>query len=204
MDSFQSICTTENCIHLANVFYLGSFLMRDMLWLRVLTCAGMSLGVIFFVTCPTPMYGPAGWHVVFLVINAYQIVRLIQSRQQTDLKGHHARVADAATVDMTREELVTALTHGLSGRVDPDDTLTATAKQQLDPDELVIRHLVLDHLSRRELVNLLSRRLWRPVSKRFRRKSRARHQRRRRDRDTAIASTNTESFTPNDISPDVG
>src|SRR4051812_6482895 len=68
------------CIRLANVVYLLSFLVRDMLHLRVLTCVGLMLGIVFFTCQPMPLYGPSIWHVVFLVINAVQIRRLVLER----------------------------------------------------------------------------------------------------------------------------
>ena len=66
----------ELCIHLANAFYLVSFLGRDILWLRALTCCGLALGIVFFTCQQTPMYGPTMWHVIFLFINGFMIWRL--------------------------------------------------------------------------------------------------------------------------------
>ena len=72
---------TDYCIHIANLFYLASFAAKDMLWLRILTCAGLVFGIVFFNYCPKePMYGPMFWHFVFLGINAYRIVALIRER----------------------------------------------------------------------------------------------------------------------------
>jgi len=36
----------ELCIHCANLLYLASFLARDMLWLRVLTCLGLLFAIV--------------------------------------------------------------------------------------------------------------------------------------------------------------
>ena len=98
------------CIHAANIFYLASFLGRDMLWLRVLTCAGLVLGVVFFACQQTPMYGPAAWHVVFLVINGVQILRLIAERRRLRLSDEQARLAEARFGGLSREQLLTLLT----------------------------------------------------------------------------------------------
>ena len=72
---------TDVCIHIANLFYLASFVGRDILFLRLLTVCGLLFGIVFFTTCQKdPMYGPTFWHVVFLVINVFWIVRLIRQR----------------------------------------------------------------------------------------------------------------------------
>ena len=73
----------ELCIHAANLLYLASFLGRDVLTLRALTCAGLALGLIFFTCRPEPLYGPAFWHVAFLVINAIQIARIVRERRES-------------------------------------------------------------------------------------------------------------------------
>jgi len=67
------------------VLYLVSFLTRDMLWLRALTCAGLSLGIIFFTCRPGPLYGPAVWQAAFLAINGWQIWRLVGERRRSRL-----------------------------------------------------------------------------------------------------------------------
>ena len=104
------------CIHLANVFYLASFLVRDMLWLRALTCVGLMLGVVFFSCQKTPMYGPTAWHLVFLAINGVQILRLVTDRRRMTLSEEQARFAEAAFRDLSREELLTLLTRVTSAR----------------------------------------------------------------------------------------
>src|SRR4051795_3638753 len=101
----------ELCIHLANVLYLVSFLARDMLWLRTLTCLGLVLGIVFFTCQPVPFYGPTIWHAVFLVINGYQIRRLVLQRRQLMLTKEQEQVGEVTFHDLSRDELLTMLTH---------------------------------------------------------------------------------------------
>ena len=101
----------EFCCHAANVLYLLSYLVRDMLWLRILTCVGLVLGIIFFTCQPTPFYGPSSWHLCFLGINIYQIWRLVRKRRQRKLTVNQERVACAVFHDLSTEELVNLLTH---------------------------------------------------------------------------------------------
>src|SRR5207253_771370 len=85
----------ESCLHAANLLYLASFLTRDMLWLRVLTCCGLGLGAAYFSCQAAPMYGPAAWHVAFLLINALQIRRLMRERGRMTLSAEQQAVARA-------------------------------------------------------------------------------------------------------------
>src|SRR3954447_8637030 len=91
----EGLVLVELCLHLANLFYLASFLGRDMLWLRALTCVGLGLGIVFFGCQATPMYGPMAWHIVFLVINGMQIRRLVQERRRLCLTEEQRRVGEA-------------------------------------------------------------------------------------------------------------
>ena len=149
------------CLHLANILYLGSFLGRDMLKLRILTCAGLSLGVVFFTCQKTPLYGPTSWHLAFLAINTVQIWRLVLERRRLQLTGKQERVGEASFRDLSREELLTLLTHAMAGHVPegPSDIRQAS-RQPLTRQEAVFQDIAFSHLSRDELLNLLTRKLW--------------------------------------------
>jgi Popeye protein conserved region len=154
------------CIHVANVLYLASFLGRDMLWLRILTCGGLVLGVVFFSCQPAPMYGPTAWHVLFLFINAVQIRRLIGERRRLMLTTKQERVGEATFHDLSREELLNLLTHVMSQAVEPPkspDDIQETCHQPLSKQEGVLRDLAFNHLSRADLLNLLTRRMWNAI-----------------------------------------
>ena len=147
----------ELCIHVANVFYLASFLGRDMLWLRVLTCAGLVLGIVFFSCQKTPMYGPTAWHLVFLAINGVQITRLVAERRQLRLTEDQARFAEARFGHLSRDELLALLTR-MSTAGEPG--IPISGEIPLGRDEAVLRDLAFSHLTRHEIVNLLTRRAW--------------------------------------------
>jgi hypothetical protein len=150
----------ELCIHIANLFYLASFLVRDMLWLRLLTCCGMILGIVFFTCQPAPLYGPTAWHVVFLAINVIQIRRLVLDRRRLKLTEEQERVAEAAFRDRSRDELLTLLTRVMGEKPRSLKDLHVLCRQELSGDERILRDLAFSHLSRNELLNLLTRRLW--------------------------------------------
>ena len=153
----------ELCIHAANLLYLGSFLCRDMLWLRVLTCGGMVLGVIFFTCQPAPMYGPTVWHFVFLGINAYQIGRLIRDRRQLTLTPEQATAGEALFGQLSREELLSLLTRAMCENPNRIRAYSDTGRAPLTDEQRALRDIALSRLSREELLNLLTRRVWNSV-----------------------------------------
>lgn len=153
----------ESCIHIANVLYLLSYLGRDMLWLRILTCGGLVLGLLFFTCQPTPLFGPSVWHVVFLVINLLQIRSLLIQRRQQMLTEEQERLGEAAFHDLTRDELLTLLTHVTYEGTGRLANIQQVCHQQLNQDERVLRDLAFAGLSRGELLNLLTRRMWNSI-----------------------------------------
>jgi hypothetical protein len=157
------VTAVELCIHFANLFYLASFLVRDMFWLRLLTCCGLVLGVVFFTCQPAPMYGPTGWHVLFLGINLVQIRRLVLERRRTRLTDEQERVAEAAFEHLSREELLTLLTRVTGARPRSLRELHRMCRQELTHDERLLKDLAFSRLTRKELLLILTRRLWRTI-----------------------------------------
>ena len=153
------------CIHCANLLYLASFLARDMLWLRVLTCLGLVFGIVFFTCQPIPLYGASAWHAVFLGINGFQIWRLLHERRQLALTAEQEQAAKGAFRDLTREELVTLLSRCVvegPNRIDPRHATDCP----LNAEERALREIAFCRLSRDELLNLLTRRMWDSLKRR--------------------------------------
>jgi hypothetical protein len=148
------------CIHVANIIYLVSFLTRDMMWLRILTCCGLVLGVVFFTCQPAPMYGPTVWHLAFLLINGVQIRRLVLERRRLNLSKERERLAQEAFKDLSRDEMLNLLTRAMCAQAERLPDLRQAARQPLSEDEQVVRDIAFRGLSKKELVNLLTRRLW--------------------------------------------
>ena len=70
----------DTFIHIANVLFLLSYLVRDILWLRVLTVIALVCLAPFYYFQPEPLYAPIAWNVVFGTINIYQIYKLLMER----------------------------------------------------------------------------------------------------------------------------
>ena len=83
---------TDHCIHIANLFYLAGFLGWGMLWLRTFNIVGLAFGIAFFCSRTEPLFGPVGWHVVFIGINLAMMLRqlLIQRRVKSAVRSPEA------------------------------------------------------------------------------------------------------------------
>lgn len=72
-------------IHVANILYLLSYLVKDILWLRALTIVGGLTIVAYYLLMPHPVWAAIAWNAVFLLINAWQIRLLILERRPVQL-----------------------------------------------------------------------------------------------------------------------
>lgn len=61
----------------ANVMYVLAYFVRRTLWLRVLSLAGTSLLITYFLTLPEPLMQPVYWNTLYAVINVVWIGRLL-------------------------------------------------------------------------------------------------------------------------------
>jgi hypothetical protein len=79
-------------LHLANGLFLLSYLVRDIVWLRLVTFAAGALLVAHFALQPTPPVEPLAWNVLFLSLNGVQLARLIHARRPLRLTGDEAHL----------------------------------------------------------------------------------------------------------------
>lgn len=81
--------------HLANVLILLSFLVRDILWLRLLSIlAGVTLVPYFLYGEAEVLWVPLAWNGVFTVINLVQIYRLLMERRPVRFTEFERRLHD--------------------------------------------------------------------------------------------------------------
>jgi hypothetical protein len=75
----------ESLVHVANVLLLASFLVRDILWLRLLNVLAGVAFIVYFAA--QPVWAPVGWNGLFLLINVVQIWRLFLERRPVRLSA---------------------------------------------------------------------------------------------------------------------
>src|SRR6476646_3146942 len=102
----------QNRIHLANVLLLLSFLVSDILWLRLLNVAAGVAFIFFFATASPPILAPVGWNAVFLTINLVQVWRLLQERRPVRLQADELSLHKLAFRALTPREFERILAIG--------------------------------------------------------------------------------------------
>ena len=91
-------------ITVANVIYLLSYSVRDILLLRILTVVGAGLLIPYYALQSVPLTSAIRWSLVFIAINLYWIVRLIVERRPVRLTPDEARLHQLAFPSLTPRE----------------------------------------------------------------------------------------------------
>ncbi len=76
-------------ICVANGLYLLSYVMKDILRLRVLTVVAASFLVVYFYFQPVAMMTAIYWNLFFIALNLYQIARIVS----VHVRGRKGRLA---------------------------------------------------------------------------------------------------------------
>jgi CRP-like cAMP-binding protein len=103
--------------HIANVLYLFSYLVRDILWLRVLTVVASMVLLAYFFFLPAPLWAAIAWNVLFLGINARQIRLLLLERRPIQLSPDELLLHELAFRRLTPREFTKLLAAGRWGGV---------------------------------------------------------------------------------------
>jgi hypothetical protein len=64
-------------INVANILYVVAYFTTNMLRLRVLTLIAAACLAVYFATRPDPLWTVVAWNVFFLLLNAWQLTRLL-------------------------------------------------------------------------------------------------------------------------------
>jgi hypothetical protein len=99
-------------IHVSNVLYLLSYLVKDILWLRLLTVIAGLVLLAYFVLQPTPLWVAVGWNTLFFFINIWQIHLLLLERRPVHLKVDEQRLYQLAFRTLTLREFAKVLALG--------------------------------------------------------------------------------------------
>ena len=70
----------EAFVYSANALYLASYLVRDMLHLRILTIVAACCLVTYFYTLAEPLMTVVYWNLFFVGLNAVQLGFILRSR----------------------------------------------------------------------------------------------------------------------------
>lgn len=96
-------------IHVANVLYLFAFMVRDILWLRILTVIAASCIIPYFYFQPVPLMTPIYWNLTFTALNTFWIVRLFLERRPVKLSAEEQTLCELVFRTMTPREMIKIL-----------------------------------------------------------------------------------------------
>ena len=102
----------ELLIHAANVLYLFAFMVRDILWLRVLTVVAATCLIPYFYFRPEPLMAPIYWNLAFTALNIFWIGRLLLERRPVKLSDEEHRLCELVFRTMTPREMIKILKLG--------------------------------------------------------------------------------------------
>jgi hypothetical protein len=113
----------EIWFHLGNVLYVVSYLVTDILWLRVLAVLGGLSSLTWTLTTPTPSAALIGWTLVYNTINVAQIARLWRERRPVRLTAEEQALYAAAFRTLTPREFQRLLAVGWWRQAPAKETL---------------------------------------------------------------------------------
>ncbi|MFY9720156.1 MAG: hypothetical protein WAK16_10975 [Candidatus Cybelea sp.] len=113
----------------ANVLYLISYSVRDILWLRILTVVAALLLIPYYEMQPKPLTDAIRWNVVFTAINVYWIVRLGIERRPVHFTPDEARLKAISFPSLTAQEAKKLFAMGRWDNVAPGLSLVQRDKE---------------------------------------------------------------------------
>jgi hypothetical protein len=102
----------EIWFHAANMLYVVSYLVTDILWLRALAVLGGFSSLTWTLTAPAPSATFIGWTLVYNTINLVQIARLWHERRPVRLSPDEQRLYVAAFRALTPRDFQRLLAVG--------------------------------------------------------------------------------------------
>ncbi len=102
----------EALIHTANVIYLVSYVMRDILWLRVFTVIAAACLILYFYFLPNPLLTPVYWNILFIALNVFWIVRLLLERRPVQLTAEEKQLCELVFRLVSPREMISLLKIG--------------------------------------------------------------------------------------------
>lgn len=137
--------------HLASILTLSAYLVRDILWLRVLTVVACMAGITFNYYVPTtPLWAVIYWNLVFIAVNAVQIAIIIKERSGVHFTEEEKELYETVFKNFAPFEFMKLLRLGRWLEAKEGQALTIEAKP-LDSVMLIYKGLVSVETGGREI-----------------------------------------------------
>ena len=128
--------------HLASVLTMLAYLLKDILWLRLLTILSCFAGIAFNYFVPaTPLWTVIYWNVLFAIINIVQIAIIIKERSGVHFSEEEKELHDTLFKNFAPFEFMKLMRVGKWLEAKPGEVL-AVEKQSLDAVMLIYNGLV--------------------------------------------------------------
>jgi hypothetical protein len=115
-------------IHVANVLYLCSYLVKDIFWLRALTVVAGLVLLAFYALQPTPLLPAIAWNVLFAIINIYQLYLLFLERRPVALGEREQQLYRLVFRSLTPREFTKLLAVGRWEEARADERLVESGR----------------------------------------------------------------------------
>ena len=110
-------------VTVANVIYLFSYSVRDILWLRILTVVGATMLLPYYYFQVDPLWAAIAWNTVFILINIFWIARLLLDRRPVPFTPEEKRLYQLALRNMGEREAFNLLRLGHHASVPAEKVL---------------------------------------------------------------------------------
>ena len=128
--------------HLASILTMAAYLLKDILWLRLLTILSCFAGIAFNYFVPaTPLYSVIYWNLLFAAINIAQIAILIRERTGISFTEEEKELHETLFKNFAPFEFMKLMRIGKWLEAKQGETL-ATEKQPINAVMLIYNGLV--------------------------------------------------------------
>ncbi len=127
----------EALIHSANIIYLVSYTMCDILWLRIFTVVAAGCLIPYFYFRPEPLLAPIYWNMLFIGLNVFWIVRLLLERRPVTLSDDEQELCRLVFGTITPREMINLLKLGDWRRAESDECFVSQGSKL---DDLMLIH----------------------------------------------------------------
>jgi CRP-like cAMP-binding protein len=110
-------------LHFANILYLASYSVRDILWLRILTIVAILMLLPYYYYQPTPMIGAMVWNGLFAALNVVQIIFLLLERRPVQLDDRQSRIYRLVFRSLTPREFLKLISSASWRQAEPGDEI---------------------------------------------------------------------------------
>jgi hypothetical protein len=119
----------EALIHSANLIYLVSYVMRDILWLRIFTVIAAACLILYFYFLPEPLLTPVYWNILFITLNVYWIARLLLERRPVQLTADEKQLCELVFRLVSPREMISLLKIGTWETAEANECLIASGSE---------------------------------------------------------------------------